>query len=141
MEIASRSEPPDLRPVMPRPGWGGGASMRQWRDFAVVNKPCGRFVPRDSCAPPGLDPRSGFLGVLVATLPPPQATRSARSAGKSVQLSQSPLRIRNYFKTLEQSLFQQSQVGLWRIETKKDKNGNFDAKTQKRKEKHKDIKI
>ena len=32
--------------------------------------PCGRFGPGGSCAPPGLDHRSGFLGVLVATLPP-----------------------------------------------------------------------
>ena len=68
-------------------------------------KPCGRFGPRDSCAPPGLDHRSGFLGVLVATLPPPQATRLARSAGRIMRLNRSALRIHKTSKISNKEFF------------------------------------
>ena len=67
-------------------------------------KPCGRFGPRDSCAPPGLDHRSGFLGVLVATLPPPQA-RLARSAGRIMRLNRSALRIHKTSKISNKEFF------------------------------------
>ena len=64
-----------------------------------INAPMERLCRCNPCVqfgPPILAPLRGliigrtFLGVLVAMLPPPQATRSARSAGKSVQLSQPP---------------------------------------------------
>ena len=68
-------------------------------------KPCGRFGPRDSCAPPGLDHRLDFLGVLVATLPPPQATRLARSAGRIMRLNRSVLRIHKTSKISNKEFF------------------------------------
>ena len=46
-----------------------------------------------------------FLGVLVATLPPPQATRLARSAGRIMRLNRSALRIHKTSKISNKEFF------------------------------------